>query len=108
MSKYSSKLGEKVFLTEEDFIELKLSGKPWTILIPEATPITTTIITEVYNTTNLFSEAEGKESNHFPSQASPRIKIRMQFLGGGAPSTRRVLVPEEHYYIITHTKLEST
>jgi len=78
----SSKLGEEVYLTEDTLVELKLTQKPWTIIIPRRVPSITKVITEIYQTTNLFTVVEGE----FPSiVVIPKVNIVFQYSNGWIP-----------------------
>jgi len=56
MSKYSSKLGEEVYLTEEELVEMKLSGEHWTIFLSPHDDPFLDIIGRLSSTTNLLKK----------------------------------------------------
>lgn len=90
----SSKFGEKITITEEDFIELKLSQKPWIITsIPPDLNITA-VITEIYETTNLFSVINKRR--YYPIEITPKVEIVLKY--DGEVGYRALLSVEYHYF----------
>lgn len=88
----TSELGEEVYLTDEDLVELKLNQSVWSVLVIVDTLTITEIITEIYNTTNLFNVIKTGE---FSLSMTPKIEINIWKWND---KKRVILHPGKHYY----------
>jgi len=104
---YRSELGEKVALTEDQLVELVLTQKPWTIIIPRPVPNITKIITEIYTTTNLFRLVRKGKSGVIISKITPIVKIILKYDGSDVTAPFNMM-PGHAYYVVNIWPRQST
>jgi len=92
MDKFSSKLGENIFLSEEDFTELKLCGASWIIYVPSSTSTSQHVLNLMYKHTNLLTI---NDVDHNLITVSPKTQIKIYWDDTGQA---RTLYTDGSYY----------
>lgn len=106
MNNYSSKLGEKVFLTKEELVELKLSQQPWVIDATDRDSLDYDdfilssmygIICILYTTTNLLQNENNYTVQYDDDSITPIIPVEIVYLRVKRFRTTFTLHPGESY-----------